>query len=57
MGTITSLKSDGLYSLVLPQDFQAEALVLGPTLFGAISDGREASVDSQIHPIHEARIV
>ena len=54
---IASLNSDGLYSLVLPQDFQAEALVLGPTLFRAISDGREAAVDSQVHPIHEARIV
>ena len=24
---------------------------------GAISDGREAAVDSQIHPIHVARLV
>src|SRR5450755_898461 len=24
---------------------------------GVISDGREAAVDSQVHPIHEARIV
>ena len=55
---IASLNSDGLYSLVLPQDFQTEPQrVLGPTLFGAISDGREAAVDSQVHPIHEARIV
>jgi hypothetical protein len=54
---IASLNSDGLYSLVLPQDFQPSRSVLGPTLFGAISDGREAAVDSQVHPIHEARIV
>jgi hypothetical protein len=26
-------------------------------LFGAISDGRGAAVDRQLHPIHEARIV
>src|SRR5271168_3150968 len=26
-------------------------------LFGAISDGRQAAVDGQLHPIHEARIV
>src|SRR5580658_7373159 len=26
-------------------------------LFGAISDGRQAAVDGQLNPIHEARIV
>jgi hypothetical protein len=42
---------------VLPQDFQAEPQRARSHAFGAISDGREAAVDSQIHPIHEARIV
>jgi hypothetical protein len=48
-GTIASLKSDGLYSLDLPQGFQAEPQRLGPTLFGAISYGRKAAVDKQLH--------
>jgi len=54
---IASLNSDPLNSIVLPQDFQAEPQRARSTLFGAISDGREAAVDSQVHPIHEARIV
>jgi hypothetical protein len=54
---IASLNSHGLYSLVLPQISRPSRSVLGPTLFGATSDGGEAAVDSQVHPIHEARIV
>src|ERR1700674_2598416 len=42
-------KSDGLYSLHLPQDFQAEPQRVGPTLFGAISYGRKAAVDRRLH--------
>ena len=48
-GTIASLKSDGLYSLDLPQGFQAEPQRVGPTLFGTISYGRKAAVDEQLH--------
>ena len=48
-GTIASLKSDGLYSLDLPQGFQAEPQRVGPTLFGTISYGRKAAVDKQLH--------
>jgi hypothetical protein len=48
-GTIASLKSDGLYSLDLPQDFQAAPQRVGSTLFGTISFGRKAAVDKQLY--------
>src|SRR5476649_3087563 len=48
-GTIASLNSDGLYSLDLPQDFQAEPQRVGPALFGAMSYGPKAAVDRQLH--------
>jgi hypothetical protein len=36
-------KSDGLYSLDLPQDFPAGSQRVGPALFGATSYGRVAT--------------
>jgi hypothetical protein len=48
-GTIASLKSDGLYSLDLPQGFQAKPQRLAPTLFGTISCGRKAALDRQLN--------
>jgi hypothetical protein len=48
-GTIASLKSDGLYSLDLPQGFQAKPQRVAPTLFGTISYGRKAAVDKQLY--------
>src|SRR6266702_4143826 len=48
-GTIASLKSDGLYSLDLPQGFQAGPQRVGPTLFGTIAYGRKAAVHKQLH--------
>ena len=39
------------------QEFLFGAHRISPFSLGANSDGREAAVDGQLHPIHEARIV
>src|SRR5476649_73121 len=48
-GTIASLKSNGLYSLDLPQDFQAEPQRVVPRSSARFSYGRKAAVDSRLH--------
>ena len=54
---IAFLQSNSLHPLFLPRDQQAEQGVPGSTLCDVFSDRREAAVNIQLHPIHEARIV